>query len=111
VRGLTWGRVAGVAVGPTSHRSSYYGRRHPLHAQREAHQLDVAARHGFRGVASWPLVEPHCGQLNVDGIHWPAAAHRAVGLAVAAALVPALRGDVPTVGLPPAAAAALGRDR
>jgi hypothetical protein len=109
VRGLTWGRVAGVAVGPTSHRSAYYGWRHPLHAQREAHHLAVAGRHGFRGVASWPLVEPHTGDLNVDGIHWPVAAHEAVGLAVAAAQLPALTGDAPTVGLPPAAAVALGR--
>lgn len=109
VRGLTWGRVAGVAVGPTSHRSGYYGLRHPQHAQREAHQLDVAGRHGFRGVASWPLVAPHTAQLNVDGIHWPAAAHEAIGRAVASALLPALTGAAPTVGLPPAVAAELSR--
>jgi diglucosylglycerate octanoyltransferase len=111
VRGLTWGRVAGAAVGPTSHRSRYYGRSHPTHAASEAHHLAVAESHGFRGVAAWPLVEPHADALNVDGIHWPPPAHAAVGAAVAAALLPALRGEAPTVGLPPAAAAALGRDR
>lgn len=109
IRGLTLGRVAGVAVGPTSHRSAYYGHRHPTHARREAHQLAFAERHGYRGVAAWPLVAPHVEQLNVDGIHWPVPAHQAVGRAVAAALVPALTGDAPTVGLPPAAAAALVR--
>lgn len=111
VRGLTWGRVAGAAVGPTSHRSRYYGPGHPTHPASEARHLALAERQGFRGVASWPLVAPHADALNVDGIHWPAAAHEAVGRAVAAALLPALRGAAPTVGLPPAAAAALGRDR
>jgi hypothetical protein len=111
VRGLTWGRVAGAAVGPTSHRSRYYGPGHPTHPTSEARHLALAERHGFRGVAAWPLVEPHADALNVDGIHWPPEAHEAVGRAVAAALLPALRGDAPTVGLPPAAAAALGRDR
>ncbi len=109
VRGLTWGRVAGAAVGPTSHRSRYYGPGHPTHEQRQAHHLALAERHGFRGVASWPLVEPHADELNVDGIHWPPVAHERVGRAVAAALLPTLRGDAATVGLPPAAAAALGR--
>jgi diglucosylglycerate octanoyltransferase len=109
VRGLTWGRVAGAAIGPTSHRSRYYGPGHPTHAGRQAHHLGVAERHGFRGVAAWPLVEPYADELNVDGIHWPAAAHEAVGRAVAAALRPGLTGDGPTVGLPRAAAEALGR--
>jgi diglucosylglycerate octanoyltransferase len=109
VRGLTWGRVAGAAIGPTSHRSRYYGPGHPTHPGREAHHLVVAERHGFRGVAAWPLVEPYADDLNVDGIHWPAAAHEAVGRAVAAALLPGLTGDAPTVGLPRAAAEALGR--
>jgi diglucosylglycerate octanoyltransferase len=111
VRGLTWGRVAGAAVGPTSHRSRYYGPGHPTHARSQSRHLDLAERHGFRGVAAWPLVEPYADELNVDGIHWPVAAHEAVGRAVAAALLPALRGEAPTVGLPSAAAAALGRDR
>lgn len=111
VRGLTWGRVAGAAVGPTSHRSRYYGPGHPTHPQRQAHHLALAERYGFRGVAAWPLVEPYVDDLNVDGIHWPPAAHEAVGRAVAEALLPALRGEAPTVGLPANAAAALGRDR
>lgn len=110
VRGLTWGRVAGAAVGPTSHRSRYYGPGHPTHPQRQAHHLALAERYGFRGVASWPLVEPHTAELNVDGIHWPPVAHEAVGRAVAEVLLPALRGEAPTVGLPAKAAAALGRD-
>lgn len=107
VRGLTWGRAAGVAVGPTSHRSAYYGHRHPQHAERQTLQLRLAADHGFATVASWPLVRPFADALNPDGIHWPAAGHRAVGTAVAAALLPQLTGLTPTIGLPPAAAAAL----
>jgi diglucosylglycerate octanoyltransferase len=107
VRGLTWGRAAGVVLGPTSHRSAYYGHRHPQHAAREALQLQLAADHGFASVAVWPLVRPHADELNPDGIHWPAAAHRAVGEAVAQALLPQLRDEAPRVGLPPAAAAAL----
>jgi diglucosylglycerate octanoyltransferase len=107
LRGLTWGRAAGVAVGPTSHRSAYYGHRHPRHAAREALQLQLAAEHGFAPIASWPLVAPHADALNPDGIHWPAAAHAAVGAAVADALLPQLTGDRERVGLPPAAAAAL----
>jgi diglucosylglycerate octanoyltransferase len=111
LRGLTWGRAAGAVVGPTSHRARYYGWVHPTHVESEAHHLAVAERHGFRGVAAWPLVEPYADELNVDGIHWPPAAHEAVGRAVAAALLPTLRGQSPTIGLPAAAAAALGRER
>jgi diglucosylglycerate octanoyltransferase len=107
VRGLTWGRAAGVAVGPTSHRAAYYGHRHPLHGAREALQLELAEEHGFAPVASWALVLPHADELNPDGIHWPAVAHRAVGRAVADALLPQLTGAAPRIGLPPAAAAAL----
>lgn len=107
VRGLTWGRVAGAAVGPTSHRSAYYGHTHPTHPRRETATLALAEDHGFRGVAAWPRVLPHADALNVDGIHWPAAAHEAVGEAVAAALLPTLRGHAPTVGLPAAARRAI----
>jgi diglucosylglycerate octanoyltransferase len=106
LRGLTWGRAAGVAVGPTSHRAAYYGHRHPRHGARQAMQLALAEEHGFAPVASWPLVAPHADELNPDGIHWPAAAHRAVGEAAAAALLPQLTGARGPVGLPPAAAAA-----
>jgi diglucosylglycerate octanoyltransferase len=107
LRGLTWGRAAGVAVGPTSHRAAYYGHRHPRHGQREALQLHLAEQHGFAPVASWPLVLPHADALNPDGIHWPAVAHQAVGDAVADALLPQLTGASSCIGLPPAAAAAL----
>ncbi len=100
VRGLTWGRAAGVALGPTSHRSTYYGDRHPEHPKAEAEQLSLAVAHGFRAVAAWPLIRPHTGSLNPDGIHWPAPAHRAVGLALAEALAPSLRGDGARIGLP-----------
>ena len=104
IRGLTWGRAAGVVVGPTSHRSDYYGQLHPGHASSESRQLSAARAHGFAAVASWPLVTPHVGDLNPDGIHWPAAAHRDVGEAVAAALLPQLRKEAPTIGLPRSAA-------
>jgi diglucosylglycerate octanoyltransferase len=107
LRGLTWGRAAGVAVGPTSHRSAYYGHRHPLHGAREALQLQLADDHGFTPVAAWPLVLPFADELNPDGIHWPAAAHQAVGRAVADGLLPQLTGARSRIGLPPAAAAAL----
>jgi lysophospholipase L1-like esterase len=103
LRGLTWGRAAGVTLGPTSHRSAYYGHRHPEHAAAEAAQLRLAREHGFASVAAWPLVEPHAGELNVDGIHWPAEAHEAVGHALADALLPQLRGEAPVIGLPDAA--------
>jgi diglucosylglycerate octanoyltransferase len=103
LRGLTWGRAAGVALGPTSHRSAYYGHTHPEHAAAESAQLRLARELGFATVASWPLVEPHAHELNVDGIHWPALAHHAVGLALADALLPQLRGEAPVVGLPEAA--------
>ncbi len=103
LRGLSWGRAAGVALGPTSHRSAYYGHRHPEHAAAEAAQLRLARELGFATVAAWPLVEPHADELNVDGIHWPAVAHEAVGHALADALLPQLRGEAPVIGLPDAA--------
>ena len=107
VRSITWGRAAGVALGPTSHRSAYYGHRHPGHARAAARQLTLARDHGFATVAPWPLVEPHLDALNDDGIHWPAAVHAAVGRAVASALLPQLTGATSTPGLPEAAARAL----
>lgn len=90
VRGLTLGRAVGVALGPTSHRSAHYGRAHPRHAEREAHQLALAERHGFLPMAVWPLVAPHADALNPDGIHWPARAHAAVGQRIAEVLAEAL---------------------
>jgi diglucosylglycerate octanoyltransferase len=107
VRGLTWGRAAGAVVGPISHRAAYYAHVHPRFAAAEALHLDLARRHGFAPVAAWELVEPHADALNPDGIHWPAAAHAAVGRAVAAALLPQLTAEAPTIGLPPAVQAAI----
>lgn len=107
LRGLTWGRAAGVVLGPTSHRSAYYAWHHRGHPAAEGRQLRIAAEHGFTGVATWPLVEPFAARLNPDGIHWPAPAHEAVGHAVADALAEMLRGDEPRIGLPARAAAAL----
>ncbi len=107
VRSITWGRAAGTALGPTSHRSAYYGHRHPGHRRAQARQLAQARAHGFSTVATWPLVAPHLDALNADGIHWPEAVHAAVGRAVAAALLPQLTGAAATPGLPDAAARAL----
>jgi diglucosylglycerate octanoyltransferase len=100
VAGLSWGRAAGVVLGPTSHRSAYYGHLHPLHARTEAQQLALAARHGFPGVRAWPLVEPHLAELNPDGIHWPTAVHEAVGAALARPLLTQLEGETPRPPLP-----------
>lgn len=95
VRGLTQG-CAGVALGPTSHRSPYYGGDlHPRRADAERALFAVAARHGFATEPVWPHVAPHVADLNPDGIHWPEAAHRSVGLAVGARLVAQLRGEEP----------------
>jgi len=102
VRSITWGRAAGAALGPTSHRSAYYGYRHPGHARAEVRQLAQARAHGFTGVAVWPRVVAHLDALNDDGIHWPAPVHALVGADVAAALLPQLTGREPTTGLPEA---------
>ena len=85
--------AAAAAVGPSSHRSSYYGDDHVRFEERSAAQLAQAADQGFAPVPAWPLVEPHAEDLNVDGIHWPKAAHAAVGRAVADALTPQLLGE------------------
>lgn len=94
VRGLADG-AAMVVAGPTSHRAAFYAGRHPLHAVAEKEQLAIAAAHGIPTVPIWPLVEPHADRLNPDGIHWPAAAHAAVGAAIASVLVPQLTGAAP----------------
>jgi diglucosylglycerate octanoyltransferase len=111
VRGLTWGRAAGAVVGPISHRAAYYAHTHPRFAAAEVQHLELARRHGFAAVRAWEHVEPHADDLNPDGIHWPAAAHHAVGEAVAAALRPQLTGDAPTIGLPPEVQAAIDAAR
>lgn len=92
VRGVAHG-AAGVAVGPGSHRSDYYGGRHVRFPERAAAQLAQAAAQGFVPVDAWSHVLAHVGDLNADGIHWPSPAHAAVGEAVAAALLPQLRGE------------------
>jgi len=102
VRSITWGRAAGVALGPTSHRSAYYGYRHPGHAGAEGRQLAQARAHGFAAVPVWSRVVDHLDGLNDDGIHWPPPVHASVGADVAAALLPQLRGLAPTTGLPAA---------
>ncbi len=100
VRWLTQGRAAGVVIGPTSHRSAYYGHRHPGHPSSERRHLTIARDHGFAAVSSWTHVLPHVAHLNADGIHWPASAHRSVGSAVAEALLPQLDGTAPAIGRP-----------
>ncbi len=100
VRGLTRG-APGVALGPTSHhQAAWYGNRHPRHPQREAQQLAIAAHHGYATRPVWDLVSPFAADFNVDGIHWPAPAHAAVGAAVADLLLPQLAGDAPLPGIP-----------
>lgn len=99
VRALSWG-APGVAIGPTSHRSAYYGHRHPQHAARSRMQADLAREHGYAVVESWPHVEPWIEKLNPDGIHWPFESHAAIGAAVAAALVRQITGEVPSPGIP-----------
>jgi hypothetical protein len=92
IRSLARG-AAGVVMGPISHRSRYFGPGHPHRAEREELQFAIARRHGFPGVASWPLIEPYADRLNPDGVHWPAEVHAAVGEALAAPLVSQLLGE------------------
>jgi len=86
VQGLTLGRAALVALGPTSHRAHHHGGRHPRRAESEGRQLALAQAHGYSALPVWRHVEPHVADLNPDGIHWPEAVHAAIGAAVAAAL-------------------------
>jgi diglucosylglycerate octanoyltransferase len=85
-RGLTLGRAACVALGPTSHRARHHGGIHPRREESEARQLALAAEHGWRTVPVWGLVAPFADRLNPDGVHWPVEAHAAVGTTVAAAV-------------------------
>ena len=94
VRALARG-AAGVALGPTSHRSRYYGKGHPTLRAREAMQREIAERHGFPFVSSWDIVEPHADHLNPDGIHWPHVAHQDIAEALADRLIAQLRGEEP----------------
>lgn len=97
-RGLTMHHAVCVALGPTSHRSEHHGGQHPRRQESEARQLALAAAHGYATVGVWELVEPFADRLNVDGVHWPTAAHAAVGRAVASVVAGALeeRGREPS---------------
>ena len=87
--------AAGVTLGPTSHRSRYYGKGHPALRAREAMQREIAERHGFPFVSAWDIVEPHADHLNPDGIHWPHAAHQDIAQALADRLIAQLRDGAP----------------
>jgi hypothetical protein len=88
--GLTMDRAITVALGPTSHRARHHGGRHPRREESERRQLRLAEERGWRTVPVWRHVEPYADRLNPDGVHWPAPAHRAVGEAVAAAVLAGL---------------------
>jgi len=87
--------AAGVALGPTSHRSRYYGDSHPTLRAREDLQREIAERHGFPFVSAWDIVERYADELNPDGIHWPHIAHQEVAEALADRLIEQLRGEAP----------------
>ena len=87
--------AAGVALGPTSHRSRYYGKGHPTLRAREQMQREIAERHGFAFVSAWDLVEPNADRLNPDGIHWPHVAHQDIAEALAGELIAQVRGNRP----------------
>jgi hypothetical protein len=90
--GLTMDRAACVALGPTSHRARHHGGSHPRREESEARQLAIAQAHGFAVVPVWEHVLPHVDRLNADGVHWPAAAHEAIGGAVARSVTATLEG-------------------
>jgi hypothetical protein len=89
-RGLTMDRAVCVALGPTSHRARHHGGVHPRREESEQRQLTLARAQGFLTVPVWEHVLPHADRLNVDGVHWPAPAHAAVGAAVADVISSAL---------------------
>ena len=89
-RGLTMGRAVCVALGPTSHRARHHGGVHPRREESEDRQIALAVAHGYRTVPVWEHVAPFADHLNVDGVHWPAEAHDAVGRATAAAIAEGL---------------------
>lgn len=94
-RGLTMDRAVCVALGPTSHRARHHGGAHPRREESERRQLTLASERGWATVPVWGLVAPHADALNPDGVHWPAAAHAAIGAAVADAVVSQLSGATP----------------
>ncbi|MDX1659862.1 MAG: hypothetical protein R3343_13665 [Nitriliruptorales bacterium] len=92
VRGLARD-AAGVVLGPTSQRAPHYAGRDRPFAAGAALQMQIAAEHGFPVVESWPIVRGHLHDLNVDGIHWPAAVHASIGRRLATALAAQLDGS------------------
>lgn len=82
VRGLAHG-AAGVVLAPTSHRAAHYAHNDRPWSDGARLQAEVAGRHGFPVVDCWPIVAEHLGELNEDGIHWPAVVHAAVGASLA----------------------------
>jgi hypothetical protein len=83
-----------VLLLPAVHRSAFYG---GVHRRRSGHVEALrawAGEHGVATVDSAGLVGEHVltGRGNADGIHWGWPAHRAVGEAVAGAVVAALDG-------------------
>lgn len=92
--GLTMGRAVCVALGPTSHRARHHGGKHPRRAESEARQLALARAHGYQVVPVWAHVEPFADRLNLDGVHWPAEAHAAVGRAVAVEVTASVAEDL-----------------
>jgi hypothetical protein len=100
IRSLSRG-AAGVALGPTSHRSRFYGKGHPTLRAREQMQREIAERNGFPFISAWDLVEPFADRLNPDGVHWPHDAHQAVAEALAEPLIEQLRGEREPLRPPP----------
>lgn len=94
IRGLATG-AAGAVLGPTGQNAAHYARRNPHLASRERIQAAIAERHGFDVIPTRPLVAPYAGELNPDGIHWPAPAHAAVGRALGVALAEQIDGRTP----------------
>lgn len=95
VRALTHA-APGVVMLPAGHRAAHYAYRHRHRIAREQLTAEIAARHGFPTVASWPAIERHLDELNADGIHWPAAVHAEVGEAFAQRLLDQLEGRLAT---------------
>jgi diglucosylglycerate octanoyltransferase len=94
IRGLATG-AAGAVLGPAGQAAAHYARRNPHLVAREALQSEMAARHGFAFVPVRSVVAPFRPELNPDGIHWPAAAHEAVGRHLGDAVADQLTGRTP----------------
>lgn len=95
VRALTHA-APGVVMLPAGHRAAHYAYRHRHRVARERLTAEIAARHGFPTVATWPVIERHLDRLNDDGIHWPAEIHEEVGEAFAQRLLDQFAGRLAT---------------